>query len=325
MTTFRRVPWLTVLPLAMVAAFGSEFWVVAVRGAVGATERTSGPFAQWLGESAITMPLYVVALLVALAVAKRWFGPGPLRAPAVMATLLLVVIASTVVAISLLALDAVKDYHLEMDHLVRSASHGTCVGACFADQHHLTVLLQIRALGLGACVTLVSNLVLLGLVVAFRGGRLDVSAGTSALNATVPGVAVAGHEVLRVVPRRVRERLHRLEQDLPVARGELGEDRADRTTPVVAQGLDELLPLPGYRQRRTPPIGGILPPLEQAEPHQNVTRARGARGVHLHPLGQHPAGHRSVVADDHQDPPLLERDGDVALRKGTSDDRHERT
>ena len=49
----RTVPWLTVVPLAAVLAYADGFWVIAMRGAAGAIERTQGPAAMWLRESTI--------------------------------------------------------------------------------------------------------------------------------------------------------------------------------------------------------------------------------------------------------------------------------
>ena len=42
------VPWFTVVPLAVVMAYATGFWLVSLRGAIGAIERTQEPFASWL-------------------------------------------------------------------------------------------------------------------------------------------------------------------------------------------------------------------------------------------------------------------------------------
>ena len=171
-----RVPWGTVLPLAVVAAFGNGFWLIAIRGAVGAIERTQEPFVVWLQESTLLLPMYVFAVLAALTLALRWFGPGPHRARAVVATLLLVALASTLAALVVQAASAAYDYRLQAEQVATMASHmPACDSACVAGQQHSALLLQMRALGLNGSVVLVSNMVLLGLVVAIRGGRLDVA------------------------------------------------------------------------------------------------------------------------------------------------------
>ena len=170
------VPWSTVLPLAVAAAYGSGFWLIVVRGAVGAIERTQTPFTSWLQESTLLLPLYVFAVLAALTLALRWFGQGPHRARTVAVTLLLVVLGTTLAAVVVQAVSAVYDYRLQSTQVATMAAHmPTCRASCVADQQHSALLLQVRALGLNGLVMLASNLVLLGFVVAFRGGRLDVA------------------------------------------------------------------------------------------------------------------------------------------------------
>jgi hypothetical protein len=172
----RAVPWATVLPLAVVAAYGSGFWMVALRGAAGAIQRSSEPFTAWLRESTLLLPLYVFAVLAALTLALRWFGPRLLRKREGAATFLLVVATASVAGIVVLAASSAYDYHLQMAHLATmNATHGPCDSDCLAVQQQSTLGLQVRAVGLGTVAILLSNLVLLGLVVAFRGGRLDVA------------------------------------------------------------------------------------------------------------------------------------------------------
>src|SRR6478672_2970449 len=84
------VPWLTVLPLAVVLAYADGFWMVTLRGAVGAIERTQQPFDGWWRESTVVLPLYVLAVLGTLTLAKRWFGPALRTTRTVLMTALLV-------------------------------------------------------------------------------------------------------------------------------------------------------------------------------------------------------------------------------------------
>jgi hypothetical protein len=176
-----RVPWGTVLPLAVVAACGSTFWIIAVRGAVGAIGRTSGPFPAWLRESTLMLPLYVFAVLGALTLALRWFGRDRQRKRAALAAFLLVVAAVSVVGTVVLTVNAVYDYHLSATHLAAmNATHGPCNAACVASQEQDAIGLQERAVAFGSALILLSNLVLLGLLVAFRGGKLDIAAARRA-------------------------------------------------------------------------------------------------------------------------------------------------
>jgi hypothetical protein len=88
------IPWLTVLPLAVVMAYADGFWIISLRGAAGAIERTGQPFATWLRESTLTLPIFVIAVLGALTLAARWFGPVLRNPKTVMAAALMVVAAA---------------------------------------------------------------------------------------------------------------------------------------------------------------------------------------------------------------------------------------
>jgi hypothetical protein len=171
----RVVPWLTVLPLAVVLAFGDGFWATSLRGAVGAIERTQGPFASWLRESTMVLPVFVLAVLGALTLALRWFGPV-LRPRAFAATALMVVAAGTLAGIAEVAASSAYDYHLQSDTLamMESMRHAS-TASLLAQQQQASLGLQVHAVAYGAGIILVTNLVLVALVVAFRGGRLDVS------------------------------------------------------------------------------------------------------------------------------------------------------
>ena len=68
------VPWTTVLPFAVVLAYVNGFWVTAIRGAVGSTERTTAPFTSWLHDSTLLLPLFVLAVLAALSLAAHGTG-----------------------------------------------------------------------------------------------------------------------------------------------------------------------------------------------------------------------------------------------------------
>ena len=107
------VPWLTVVPLAVLLAYADGFWVVSLRGAAGSIERTQEPFVTWLRESTLALPLFVLAVLGALTLAARWFGPVLRRPKTVVATVLLVVAAGTLVGVAALAASSAYDYQLQ--------------------------------------------------------------------------------------------------------------------------------------------------------------------------------------------------------------------
>lgn len=209
-----EVPWLLVIALAATLAYVDGFWTTSLRGAVGAIERTQSPFASWLWESTLTIPMFAAAVLGALTLALRWFGPVPLRARTWIAVTLLIVAAGTLAGIAELAVSEAYDYRLQVTHLV--AMSDTCTGDCLAGQQRATLDLQLSALGYGAMLLLVSNLVLVLWVLALAGGRVAVATtrrrGASATLRTRShdlglavafGLAGAGAVHLAVVPEHL--------------------------------------------------------------------------------------------------------------------------
>jgi hypothetical protein len=173
-----------VLLLGALLAYADGFWLTTTQGAVGAIERAQSPFAAWLRDSTLTLPLFVLAVLAALAVARRRFGPG-LRGPRrVLATALLVAAAGSVVGTAELVASAAYDYSLQVPQLeAMHAAHltantppavavpGGCPGLCA--EKRLTLQADERAVRYAATGELVTNLVLVGWGVALLGGRLD--------------------------------------------------------------------------------------------------------------------------------------------------------
>jgi hypothetical protein len=170
------VPWLTVLSLSIVMAYADGFWMMSLRGAVGAIERTEEPFASWLRESTLVLPVFVFAVLGALTLALRLFGPVLGRSGTIL-TALLIVAAGSAIGVALITVSAAYDYQLQSSQLqlIGSMSHTCAEGDCLALQEQASLELQVRAVGYGSGILLVTNLVLVGWVVAIRGGRLDVS------------------------------------------------------------------------------------------------------------------------------------------------------
>jgi hypothetical protein len=167
------VPWLTVIPLAAMMAYADGFWMVSLRGAVGAIERTQEPFASWLRESTVLLPVFVVAVIAAVTLALRWFGPVLAGKKAFLTTALLIAAAGTLAGTATLAASEAWDYALQHD-LMGTLHHASSVQS--ADQLDQASLgLQLAAFGYGAGLLLVTNLVVTGWTVAIRGGRLDVS------------------------------------------------------------------------------------------------------------------------------------------------------
>ncbi len=172
-------------------AYADGFWALSMRNAVGAVARTDAPFANWFRGSTLALPVFVLAVLGALTVALRRYGPelGTPRAGAL--TALMAVAAGTTVAILASVASSAYDYHLQAGQLSMVAGmHGGCGVDCLARQRHMTLAAHARGLGYVSALLLVTNLVLVGWVVAVLGGRLRVSA-TRRLNATAPGLSSA--------------------------------------------------------------------------------------------------------------------------------------
>jgi hypothetical protein len=164
-----------VLSFAAVLATADWFWVVSLRGAVGAIERTSDPFVSWLQGSLLLTPMFAFAVLGALALAYRWFGPVLRRPRTVVAASLLVVVACTLAGAGALILSGAYDLRLQLGQLDHMPSMGVqCVESCLQAQKDATLALQLKALGAGSVILLVTNLVLVVWMVAIRGGRLSV-------------------------------------------------------------------------------------------------------------------------------------------------------
>jgi hypothetical protein len=169
------IPWATVVTFAAVLAAADWFWVVSLRGAVGAIERTSHPFVSWLQGSVMLTPLFAFAVLGALALAYRWFGPVLRRPRTLIATSLLVVGTCTLAGAGALILSGSYDLRLQLGQLDHMPAMGVqCLDSCLQSQKDATLALQVKALGAGSAILLVTNLVLVAWMVAVRGGRLSV-------------------------------------------------------------------------------------------------------------------------------------------------------
>ena len=170
------VPWRTVLPVAVVLSFADGFWITSLRGAVGAIERTEAPAETWMRESALAVPLFVLAVLGALTLAMHWFGASGHRPRQVLLSGLLVVSAGTLTGIAELAASSAYDYRLQLHQdFMMGAMRQTCTGSCLEALDDATFWLQVRSVGWGSLILLVTNLVLVAWAIAFLGGRLAVS------------------------------------------------------------------------------------------------------------------------------------------------------
>ena len=170
----RDVPWGTVLLFGAALALADWFWVVALGGAVGSIQRVEAPFARWLSGSLVLLPVFGLAVLVALAVARRRYGAVLHRAGSVVATGSMVAAAATVAGIGTLVASSVFDFRLQMSQLDDMSMMGAarCVGRCLEAQQQATLTLHLRAVALGSLLLMVTNLLVVAWLVAVRGGTL---------------------------------------------------------------------------------------------------------------------------------------------------------
>ena len=165
--------WSHVLPLAVVLAFANGFWIIAVRGAVGAIERTSAPFSTWLHESPLLVPVYVVAVLGAFMLAQRWFGPRPHGLRANAATIGLVAGCATAAGVVLQMASGWFDFVLQRSDLQHIGSmHMTCDATCTTQRVQATLNMELKAVVVALVLMAVTDVLLVALVMAFRGGDI---------------------------------------------------------------------------------------------------------------------------------------------------------
>jgi hypothetical protein len=179
------LPWTTIAVLALVLSFGDGAILTALRGAVGAIERTQGPFGTWLHDAALMLPLHVLALAWVFIRVQRRHGPVLRGARRVLVTALLLVAAGSAVSVAELTASTAYDYHLQSNLLQKtSALHDHAIGASAAanpayangatwtPEQRDTMKVDIKAVGYGTGLILGANVLLVGWVIALRGGRL---------------------------------------------------------------------------------------------------------------------------------------------------------
>ena len=179
-----QVPLLTALVLAVLMAYADGFVLTSTEGAVGAIGSNDSPFASWLRQSTLALPVFLFAVYGAFAFGGRRFGPVLRRPRAVVATALLVVALGTTVGVFEVAASAVANYEVQAEQLRDNQSvHGhatpvadteaadACTGLCASLDE--TAAVHMRAAEHASALILGANVVLVGWVVAARGGRLD--------------------------------------------------------------------------------------------------------------------------------------------------------
>ena len=180
----RHVPWLTIALLAVLLNLADEFWLTSLQGAIGAVSLAQHPFVSWLRSSALLLPLFGLAVLWGLRRAQRRYGPTLTSPRSVVAAALLITVACTVVGIAVAATSSASSYGVQSRelrqhggghlHSTSTATENSCGVACQAQR--ATLAAHVRGLTYATGVLLVTNLVLVGWVLALSGGRLSTTA-----------------------------------------------------------------------------------------------------------------------------------------------------
>jgi hypothetical protein len=190
------VPWATVITLALLIDFADGFWTTSLHNAVGAIERIQEPFTSYWRTSLVLLPVFVLAVLGALTLALRRFGPELHGRKQGLVTVLLVASAATLVGTLATVVSSVADYRLQSGQLnMMTSMRSTCDAACLAGQKQSTFWAHVRAISYISGFMLLTNLLVVGWLVALRGGRLRISALKPAAATTARAVSGLGQDL----------------------------------------------------------------------------------------------------------------------------------
>jgi hypothetical protein len=180
--------WMTIAVFAVLIAYADGFWLTSLQGAVGAIERQQhSPVERWVRDSTLMLPLFFLAVLAAVLLARRLVGNGHGKVVQFATTALLITVLGTGVGVAEMAASSAYDYHLQTQHLLSEQhlghSHlaapagsivqpiaGGCTGLCASQRETFDV--HVRAVSYGSFVLLITNVVLVAWVLALRSNRL---------------------------------------------------------------------------------------------------------------------------------------------------------
>lgn len=185
----RRVPapFGLVVTVAVLTAAVDAFWMTGLQGAVGAIERAQSPLRLWLVATAVAIPLYLVALVGALLLARRGLTGRGLAWLRRLAGVVLLVAVTTAVGMVGLGANAAWDYHAQTQRIAADHAHSEAlvqgndgqiqvgsivVPGCYGDcaVRSQTRETHFKALRLGGKLLVGTNTVLVLWVIALWGG-----------------------------------------------------------------------------------------------------------------------------------------------------------
>jgi uncharacterized membrane protein YhdT len=186
----RPARWRTVIALGIVLAYADGYILVALTGAVGAIQRTEHPFTAWLEESAVLVPLFVLAELLVLRLIRRRTGPALRSWKVVIVAALLLAVGATIAGTLAVTASAAYDFRLQTNLIdyeeqpalqnangvpLIPAGTTTARGNCnsmICNDERFSLATDLRGIGIGVPLLLGINIVMVGWVLAAFGGRL---------------------------------------------------------------------------------------------------------------------------------------------------------
>jgi uncharacterized membrane protein YhdT len=198
----RPARWRTVVVLAVILAYADGYVLVALTGAVGAIQRTNHPFPAWLEESAVLVPVFILAQLLMLRLIRRRTGLVLRSRRALVVSGLLLAVAGTVTGVLGVTVSAAYDYRLQTglidfsaqfsdqngDPLITAGStvaRGNC-NSMICNEERFSLATDVRGVAFSVPVLLGINVVLIGWVIAAFGGRLGAPERETDADTEVP-------------------------------------------------------------------------------------------------------------------------------------------
>jgi len=182
-----RAGWPAIIAIAVVVTFADGFWLTSLQGAIGAVARSQPPMQRWLRDSVLMMPLFVIAVVAALAVARRVVRLGWPEAVKVALAALVIAAATTVVGVAEVGTSSAIDYRIQSQELsAKHAAHAT-TGTVVADtagvstgssdalraQRRDTLHVHLRAIRKATAALAITNTVLVAWMLAMFGWTLS--------------------------------------------------------------------------------------------------------------------------------------------------------